>query len=49
MPLQAAGLIVKETTTNSVNTFAEWFCAGFERVTGTSIVKKKRSDVYNLS
>jgi hypothetical protein len=35
------GLIVKEITTDSVNTFTEWFFAGFERVTGTPIDKKK--------
>ena len=43
------GKIVEKITANSVNTFAEWFFAGFERGTGTLIDKLKRSEVYNVS
>jgi hypothetical protein len=31
------GMIVEQTTYDSLNTFAEWFFAGFTRVTDTEI------------
>jgi hypothetical protein len=43
------GKIVKEVTSDSLNTIAEWFFAGFSRVTGTSIPEDDRSEVYNVS
>jgi len=43
------GLIAEDITASSVNTFTEWFFAGFTRVTGTPIDKKKRSEVYKVS
>lgn len=36
-------------TVDSINTIAEWFFAGFERVTQNTISKEDRSEVYNLS
>lgn len=33
----SCGKVVAQPTANSVNVFAEWFFAGFTRVTGTSI------------
>ena len=44
----AAGkcMIVEQTTCDSLNTFAEWFFAGFTRVTDTEINKEDRSEVY---
>ncbi|KAI9765370.1 MAG: hypothetical protein M1840_007450 [Geoglossum simile] len=35
------------STVDSVNTYVEWFFAGFTRVTGTPIDKEKRSEVFN--
>jgi hypothetical protein len=43
------GMIVKQTTCDSLNTFAEWFFAGFTRVTGTPTDADDRSEVYNVS
>jgi hypothetical protein len=43
------GKIVENITAKSVNTFAGWFFAGFERVTETLIDKPKRNEVYNVS
>jgi len=40
------GKIVKILTADSVNTFAEWFFAGFHRITGTTIDEEDRSEVY---
>jgi len=34
-------------TVDSVNIVAEWFFAGFTRVTGTDTVEEERSEVYN--
>jgi len=36
-------------TPDSINTIAEWFFAGFTRVTGTEINEKDRSEVYKVS
>ena len=38
-----------KTTYDSLNTFAEWFFAGFARVTDTEINKEDRSEVYDVS
>ena len=43
------GKIVKEVTSDSLNTIAEWFFAGFSRVTGTPTHEDDRSEVYNVS
>jgi hypothetical protein len=36
-------------TADSINTVAEWFFAGFTRVTGTETNAEERSEVYNVS
>jgi hypothetical protein len=36
-------------TVDSINTVAEWFFAGFTRVTGTPTDAKERSEVYRVS
>lgn len=36
-------------TVDSVNTFAEWFFAGFARVTGNLINEEDRRAVYDVS
>jgi hypothetical protein len=43
------GKIVERPTSESLNTFAEWFFAGFERITGTPTDADDRSEVYNVS
>jgi hypothetical protein len=43
------GKIVELPTVDSVNAFAEWFFAGFTRVTGTPTIKKDRTEVFNVS
>ena len=43
------GKIVKEVTSDSLNTVVEWFFAGFSRVTGTPTHEDDRSEVYNVS
>lgn len=43
------GKIVEKMTSDSLNTFTEWFFAGFERVTGTPIDANDGSEVYNVS
>ena len=35
-------------TINLINTFIEWFYAGFKRITGISINKEERSEVYKV-
>ena len=35
-------------TADSINTIAEWFFAGFTRVTGTDTHERERSEVYNV-
>ena len=39
----------KKVTVDSMNTFAEWFFAGFARVTGNRINEEDRCAVYNVS
>lgn len=39
----------ERTTVDSVNTFAEWFFAGFARVTGSLIGEEDRRAVYDVS
>lgn len=46
------GIIDDETelvTVDSMNTFAEWFFAGFARVTGNRIEEEDRRAVYSVS
>ena len=43
------GKIKKIPTDESLNSFTEWFFAGFTRVTETVIGKTERSEVYNVS
>jgi hypothetical protein len=43
------GKIVVKPTADSANTFAEWFFAGFTRITGTPIDEQDRSEVYKVS
>jgi len=38
----------KRPTADSINIAAEWFFAGFTRVTGTDTVEEERSEVYNV-
>ena len=42
------GKIKNKTTVDSVKTFAEWFFAGFTRVTGTVISEDYRSAIYQV-
>jgi len=39
--------VEKRPTADSINIAAEWFFAGFTRVTGTDTDKEERSEVYN--
>jgi hypothetical protein len=43
------GKIKQIPTDESLNCFAEWFFAGFIRVTEAVISKTERSEVYNVS
>ena len=45
----SCGRIVAKPTPDSINTIAEWFFAGFTRITGTEINEKDRSEVYKVS
>lgn len=36
-------------TTNSLNAFAEWFFAGFARVTGNPIPEEDRKEVFSVN
>jgi hypothetical protein len=40
---------MEQTTCDSLNTFVEWFFAGFTRVTDTEINKEDRNEVYDVS
>ena len=40
--------LVNVPTTESINTVAEWFFAGFTRVTGTDTNEEERSEVYDV-
>jgi len=42
------GKLDDRSTVDSVNTHAEWFFAGFSRVTGTPTDKEERSEVYHV-
>jgi hypothetical protein len=42
------GKIVAKPTADSVNSFAEWFFAGFTRITGTPTDEEDRSEVYKV-
>ena len=41
-------LDAENLTVDSVNNVAEWFFAGFTRVTGTDTVEEERSEVHNV-
>jgi hypothetical protein len=41
--------LAEQPTVDSINTVAEWFFAGFTRVTGTETDAEERSEVYNVS
>lgn len=43
------GMILEKMTADSLNTFGEWFFAGFSRVTGTPTDADDRSEVFNVS
>ena len=40
---------LERATADSLNAFAEWFFAGFARVTGNPIRKEDRQEVYDVS
>ena len=40
---------LERTTTDSLNAFAEWFFAGFARVTGNPIPTEDRQEAYDVS
>ena len=51
-PLSAMGLSTtrpNSSPADSINTFAEWFFAGFARVTGNRIEEEDRRAVYSVS
>lgn len=41
--------LTEKLTVDSISTVAEWFFAGFTRVTGTETDAEQRSEVYNVS
>ena len=43
------GKVKEKITTDSFNTFTEWFFAGFSRVTDTQTDADDRSEVYDVS
>src|SRR5256885_3152725 len=43
------GKIREEVTSDSLNTFAEWFFAGFSRVTDTPTNDDDRREIYDVS
>ena len=45
----SCGRIVAKPTVDSINTNAEWFFAGFTRITGTVINEEDRAEVYKVS
>jgi len=45
----SVGKIAKLPTVDSVKIYAEWFFAGFTRVTGTQTVLEDRTEVYKVS
>ncbi|KAI9760494.1 MAG: hypothetical protein M1840_002404 [Geoglossum simile] len=42
------GMLNHRSTVDSINTYAEWFFAGFTRVIGTPTDKEERSEVFNI-
>jgi hypothetical protein len=42
-------MLTKKPTVNSIDTVAEWFFAGFSRITRTETDAEERSEVYNVS
>jgi hypothetical protein len=42
-------VIAQKPTVDSMNTVAEWFFAGFTRVTGTDTEEDDRKEVYSVS
>jgi hypothetical protein len=45
----SCGRIVAKPTADLINTNAEWFFAGFTRLTGTEINKEDKTEVYKVS
>ena len=45
----SCGRIVAKPTVDSINTNAEWFFAGFTRLTGTEIHEEDRTEVYKVN
>ena len=45
----SCGRIAAKPTVDSINTNAEWFFAGFTRITGTEINEKDRAEVSKVS
>jgi hypothetical protein len=43
------GKIEERPTDESLNSFGEWFLAGFTRVIGTVVDEIERREVYNVS
>ena len=41
--------LTEQPTVDSINTVAEWFFAGFTRVTGTETDDEERSEVFDVS
>jgi len=42
-------MIREKIISDSLNTFAEWFFAGFSRITGTPTDTDDKSEVFNVS
>lgn len=43
-----ARITLRSPAVDSVNTFAEWFFAGFARITGNCIINEDRHAVYDV-
>ena len=43
------GNIDERSIDESLNSFTEWFFAGFTRMTGTGVNETERREVYNVS
>ena len=46
--LGSKGLLDDRAPADSTCIFAEWFFAGFQRLTGTAVDENERSDVYGV-
>lgn len=46
---KSRGKIVEKSTADSVNTFVEWFFAGFSRITATPTDGDDKSEVYKVN